>query len=170
MVLMNSSRKLITLEDELEMLRLYLDLERLRFKDAFDYSITTTNIVDAGAIFIPPLLLQPFCENAVWHGLMHKDSKGHLNIIISEEENVLNCIIEDDGIGREKAAAYKSKSAENEKSMGLKITTERLALLNQENNFSTFYKIEDVLNENYEIAGTKVNLKIRYKESIEELV
>ena len=174
MVLMNYSKKLITLGDELEMLRLYLDLERLRFKDAFDYSITTTNIVDAGAIFIPPLLLQPFCENAVWHGLMHKESKGHLNIIISEviseKENVLHCVIEDDGIGREKAAEFKSKSAENEKSMGLKITTERLALLNQENNFSTFYKIEDKLNENNEVEGTRVKLKIRYKESIEEYV
>jgi len=174
MVLMHSQKKLITLEDELEMLRLYLDLERLRFKDAFDYSITTTNIVDAGAIFIPPLLLQPFCENAVWHGLMHKESKGHLNVIISEvisEDNkVLHCIIEDDGIGREKAAELKSKSAENEKSMGLKITTERLALLNQENNFSTFYRIEDILDKNNEVAGTKVQLKIRYKESIEEFV
>jgi len=172
MVLMHSQKKLIPLEDELEMLRLYLDLERLRFKDAFDYSITTTNIVDAGAIFIPPLLLQPFCENAVWHGLMHKEEKGHLNIIISEiiseQEKVLHCIIEDDGIGREKAAEMKSKSAENEKSMGLKITTERLALLNQENNFSTFYKIEDVLNEKNEVAGTRVQLKIRYKENIEE--
>jgi sensor histidine kinase YesM len=172
MVLMNSSRKLITLEDELEMLRLYLDLERLRFKDAFDYSITTTNIVDAGAIFIPPLLLQPFCENAVWHGLMHKETKGHLNIIISEviseNEKVLHCLIEDDGVGRGKAAEMKSKSAESEKSLGLKITTERLALLNQENNFSTFYKIEDVLNENDDVTGTRVQLKIRYKEAIEE--
>ena len=174
MVLIHSSKKLITLEDELEMLRLYLDLERLRFKDAFDYSITTTNIVDGGAIFIPPLLLQPFCENAVWHGLMHKESKGHLNIIISEviseNEKVLHCVIEDDGVGREKAAEMKSKSAESEKSLGLKITTERLALLNQENNFSTFYKIEDVLNENGEVGGTRVQLKIRHKESIEELV
>jgi hypothetical protein len=174
MVLMNTSKKLITLEDELEMLRLYLDLERLRFKDAFDYSITTTNIVDAGAIFIPPLLLQPFCENAVWHGLMHKESKGHLNVIISEviveNEKVLHCVIEDDGVGREKAAEMKSKSAENEKSLGLKITTERLALLNQENNFSTFYKIEDILNENNEVAGTRVQLKIRHIENIEELV
>jgi len=154
------------------MLRLYLDLERLRFKDAFDYSITTTNIVDADAIFIPPLLLQPFCENAVWHGLMHKESKGHLNIIISEviieHEKVLHCVIEDDGVGREKAAEMKSKSAESEKSLGLKITTERLALLNQENNFSTFYKIEDILKENNEVSGTRVQLKIRHKESIEE--
>jgi tetratricopeptide (TPR) repeat protein len=173
MVLIHSSKKLIALEDELEMLRLYLDLERLRFKDAFDYSITTTNIVDAGAIFIPPLLLQPFCENAVWHGLMHKESKGHLNIIISEviseNEKVLHCVIEDDGVGREKAAEMKSKSAESEKSMGLKITTERLALLNRENNFSTFYKIEDVVNENNEVVGTRVQLKIRHKESIEEI-
>ena len=172
MVLMHSQKKLIPLEDELEMLRLYLDLERLRFKDAFDYSITTTNIVDAGAIFIPPLLLQPFCENAVWHGLMHKEEKGHLKIIINElngeEKKALHCIIEDDGIGRKKAAEFKSKSAENEKSMGLKITTERLALLNQENNFSTFYKIEDMLDENNEVAGTRVQLKIRHKESIEE--
>ena len=174
MVLMHSQKKLIPLEDELEMLRLYLDLERLRFKDAFDYSITTTNIVDAGAIFIPPLLLQPFCENAVWHGLMHKESKGHLNIIISEviseHEKVLHCIIEDDGVGREKAAEMKSKSAESEKSLGLKITTERLALLNQENNFSTFYKIEDILNENNEVTGTRVQLKIRHKESVEEFI
>lgn len=174
MVLMHSQKKLIPLEDELEMLRLYLDLERLRFKDAFDYSITTTNIVDAGAIFIPPLLLQPFCENAVWHGLMHKESKGHLNIIISEvtseNDKVLHCVIEDDGIGRGKAAEFKSKSAENEKSLGLKITTERLALLNKENNFSTFYKIEDVINGHNEVAGTKVQLKIRHKESVGELV
>ena len=172
MVLMHSSKKLITLEDELEMLRLYLDLERLRFKDAFDYSITTTNIVDAGAVFIPPLLLQPFCENAVWHGLMHKDSKGHLNImiseVISEKERVLHCVIEDDGVGRKKAAEFKSKSAENEKSMGLKITTERLALLNKENHFSTFYRIEDVRNENNEIAGTRIQLKIKHKETVEQ--
>jgi hypothetical protein len=174
MVLMHSQKKLIPLEDELEMIRLYLDLERLRFKDAFDYSITTTNIVDAGTIFIPPLLLQPFCENAVWHGLMHKESKGHLNIIISEviseHEKVLHCVIEDDGIGRDKATEMKSKSAENEKSMGLKITTERLALLNKENNFSTFYKIEDILNDEHEGAGTRVQLKIKYKESVEERV
>jgi hypothetical protein len=71
----------------------------------------------------------------------------------------LHCVIEDDGVGREKAAEMKSKSAESEKSLGLKITTERLALLNQENNFSTFYKIEDVLNANNEVAGTRVQLR-----------
>ena len=174
MVLMHSQKKLIPLEDELEMIRLYLDLERLRFKDAFDYSITTTNIVDAGSIFIPPLLLQPFCENAVWHGLMHKETKGHLNVIISEVVNendkTLRCVIEDNGVGRDKAAEMNSKSAGKEKSLGLKITTERIALLNKENNFNTFYKIDDILNDEHEVAGTRVQLKIKYKETVEEIV
>jgi tetratricopeptide (TPR) repeat protein len=169
MVLVNSQKKLITLEDDLEMLRLYLDMERMRFKNGFDYSITTNNTIDAGAIFIPPLLLQPFCENAIWHGLMHKDGQGHLNISITEENRFLNCAITDDGVGREKAATYKSKSAEREKSLGLKITSARLALLNKEQNKETAYQIEDVLNEEGDIAGTKVNLKIFYKEFLEEI-
>ena len=130
------------------MLKLYLDMERMRFKNSFDYHIIFTNTVDAGAISIPPLLLQPFCENAIWHGLMNKQGPGRLDISLSMEGNTLNCIIADNGIGRQKAAEIKSKSAEEKKSMGLKITTERLALLNKENDFNTFYQIEDILDEN----------------------
>ena len=170
MVLLHSQKKLVPLEDELEMLKLYLDMERLRFKNAFDYHITTTNAIENSSVFIPPLLLQPFCENAIWHGLMHKDGPGHLNIELNEDNGILNCIITDDGVGREKAEAFKSKSAEKEKSMGLKITTERLSLLNQGTTGGTFYEIEDVRNEQGEIAGTKVELKIRYKETVEEYV
>jgi hypothetical protein len=169
MVLVNSQKKLITLEDELEMLHLYLDMERMRFKNGFDYSITTNNTIDAGAIFIPPLLLQPFCENAIWHGLMHKDGLGHLNISITEANRFLNCTITDNGIGREKAATYKSKSAEKQKSLGLKITSSRLALLNKEQNRETAYQIEDVLNEDGNTAGTKVQLNIFYKDVVEEI-
>ncbi len=168
MVLINSQKSLVALEDELQMLRLYLDMERLRFKDSFDYSITFLNTMDGDNIFIPPLLLQPFCENAIWHGLMNKEGKGLLNIELSMHDNILHCTINDNGIGRQKAEAIKSKSAENKKSMGLKITTERLALLNREKGVNTFYEIEDLLDENENIAGTKVNLKISYKESLEE--
>jgi tetratricopeptide (TPR) repeat protein len=170
MVLLHSQKKLVPLEDELEMLKLYLDMERLRFKNAFDYHITTTNAIENSSVFIPPLLLQPFCENAIWHGLMHKDGQGHLNIQLNEEGGVLHCAITDDGVGREKAEEFKSKSAEKEKSMGLKITKERLSLLNQGTTGGTYYEIEDVRNGNGEIAGTRVQLKIRYKESVEELV
>lgn len=169
MVLLHSQKKLVPLEDELDMLKLYLDMERLRFKNAFDYHITTTNAIENSSVFIPPLLLQPFCENAIWHGLMHKDGQGHLNIQLNEEDGILNCSITDDGVGREKAEEFKSKSAEKEKSMGLKITKERLSLLNQGTTGGTFYKIEDITNEQGEVAGTRVNLQIHYKEFIEEM-
>ena len=169
MVLINSQKAMIALEDELQMLRLYLDMERLRFKNSFDYSIIFTNTIDEGAVFIPPLLLQPFCENAIWHGLMQKEGQGHLNIELSMQDNILHCIISDDGIGREKAAALKSKSAEKEKSMGLAITAQRLALLNQNKNVQTFYTIEDNRDADNHIAGTKVILKIAYKELEEQM-
>jgi hypothetical protein len=170
MVLLHSQKKLVPLEDELEMLKLYLDMERLRFKNTFDYHITTTNAIENSSVFIPPLLLQPFCENAIWHGLMHKDGQGHLNIELNETDGILNCSITDDGVGREKAEEFKRKSAEKEKSMGLKITKERLSLLNQGTTGGTYYEIEDIINGNGEVAGTKVELKIRYKETVEEFV
>jgi tetratricopeptide (TPR) repeat protein len=168
MVLINSQKPLITLEDELQMLRLYLDMERLRFKDSFDFSISFLNVMDDDNIFIPPLLLQPFCENAIWHGLMHKDGHGRLEINLSLENNILYCTITDDGIGRDKAEVIKSKSAEREKSMGLKITAERLALLNREKGVHTSYEMEDLLDEEGNPAGTKVHLRISYLESVKQ--
>jgi hypothetical protein len=167
MVLINSRHQLISLEDELQMLRLYLDMERLRFKESFVYSIIFTNTIDEGAVQVPPLLLQPFCENAIWHGLMQKDSPGLLTVELSMVENVLNCVITDNGIGRERAQQIKSKTSQKEKSMGLKITTERLALLNREKGMKTFYEIEDLKDEMGNAAGTRVNLKINYKEPVE---
>ena len=163
MVLTNSNKKFITLEDELDMLKLYLDMERLRFKSSFDYSITFTNSIDAGNVFVPPLLLQPFAENAIWHGLMHKQGAGHLEIALSIEDKTLTCKITDNGIGRSKAAMLKSKSTEKQKSMGLHITRERLALLNKDINEPTYFDLEDLTDDEGNPAGTKVILKMQYK-------
>jgi tetratricopeptide (TPR) repeat protein len=170
MVLMNSQKPLILLEDELQMLRLYLDMERLRFKDAFDYRIGFLNTMEGDNIFIPPLLLQPFCENAIWHGLMHKESGGQLDIELSIQDDILCCGITDNGIGRQKAEEIKTKSAEKDKSLGLKITTERLALLNREKGVHTFYEIEDLFDDKGMPAGTRIHLKISYKASMEETI
>jgi hypothetical protein len=110
MVLINSQKSLVPLEDELQMLTIYLDMERLRFKDSFDYGITFLNTMETGNIFIPPLLLQPFCENAIWHGLQHlpdrhagNKGQGRLNIEFSMKDNILHCTISDNGIGLEKS-------------------------------------------------------------------
>jgi histidine kinase/tetratricopeptide repeat protein len=173
MVLINSQKPLITLEDELQMLELYLEMERLRFKNSFDYSITFLNTIDSDNILVPPLLLQPFCENAIWHGLMHlpafrpgKEGQGRLDIQLAMENNILNCTITDNGIGREKAEEMKSKSAEKEKSMGLRITQGRLNLLNQEKGIHTSYNIEDLKDAHGSASGTRVNLKISCKETV----
>src|SRR6185369_1343142 len=136
----------------------------------FDYRITFLNVIDSDNIFIPPLLLQPFCENAIWHGLMHKEGLGRLDIELSMIDQILHCTIVDNGVGREKAEIMKSKTAEKEKSMGLKITTERLALLNKEKGLHNFYEIEDLKDETGNAAGTKVSLKISFRQSVGETV
>jgi len=163
MVLNNSKKPFISLEDELEMLCLYLDMEKLRFKDSFDYRITFINSIEASNVFVPPLLLQPFAENAIWHGLMHKEGHGHLEIELSIDKKILTCAITDNGVGRNKAAEVKSKSVQKQKSMGLKITTERLALLNKDHDEQTFFNIEDITDNEGRSAGTRVILKMNYK-------
>ena len=163
MALHNSEKSFITLETELEALRLYLELERLRFKNSFNYSITLVNTIETSTIFIPPLLLQPFAENAIWHGLMHKKGSGHLDISLSIDGKLLHCLITDNGIGRQEAAMLKSKSAENNKSMGMQKTVARLALLNQQPSEQPFFAVEDVMDEQDYVAGTKVILKIPYR-------
>jgi len=167
MVLTNSKKTFITLEDELEMLRLYLEMERLRFQYSFEYNISFKNEIDPENIFIPPLLLQPFAENAIWHGLMHKQGEGHLEISLSLEKKILTCIIMDNGIGRNNAGMIKSKSAEKQKSMGLQITKERLALLNQDIDAQTFFNIEDITDDKGNAAGTRVILKMHYRDLTE---
>lgn len=167
MVLTNSNKKFITLEDELDMLKLYLDMERLRFKNSFDYNIIFTNSIDINNIFIPPLILQPFAENAVWHGLMHKEGEGRLDISLNIEGKILICKITDDGVGRKQAAMTKSKTVEKEKSMGLKLTTERLALLNVGMNEHSWLNFEDITDSEGNAAGTRVILKMQFMDLME---
>jgi hypothetical protein len=168
MVLTNSQLSMIPLSDEIEMLRLYLDMERLRFSDSFDYNIVYANTIEPETIYIPPMLLQPFCENAIWHGLMHNDVQGKLDIVMSLQNGQLQCIISDNGIGRAKASELKSKSGEKQKSFGLKITTERLALFNNENTVRTFYNIEDILDKEGNVEGTEVTLLIKHKDDVKQ--
>ncbi|MFT3826667.1 MAG: histidine kinase [Chitinophagaceae bacterium] len=168
LVLINSQKSLISLEDEVEMLRLYIEMEQLRFKNSFDYSITYNNDVQPGNVVIPPLLLQPFCENAIWHGLMHKEGHGKLSIEFTMKRQTLYCKITDNGIGRAKAAEVRNHATEKVKSLGLKLTTERLALFNENKEVETFYDIEDVIDEEGNVAGTQVMLRINYRESIDQ--
>lgn len=163
-VLNNSKRSYIPLEDEMQMLGLYLEMEQLRYKQAFTWCIHMDPGIEAKDLFIPPLLFQPFVENAVWHGLMHKTEPGWLKISIRAEGNTLVGIVEDNGVGRSFAKAAESKSVEKNKSMGIQITRQRLTLINgnagpTENDFV----IEDLFDEAGHATGTKVILRIKPK-------
>jgi hypothetical protein len=164
MVLTNSDKPVISLDEELKMLRLYLDMEQLRLEHSFDYKIEMMNNIDPAEIYMPPMILQPFCENAIWHGLSHKNEKGVLTVNFELQGLVLHCTITDNGVGREKAAQLKNKAGHKDSSLGIQITKSRLSLFNGAQKESEYYKIEDVLNEAGVVDGTKVSLKIKPKE------
>ncbi len=161
LVLENSRSERVTLENELETLRLYLDMEVMRFRGKVNYHISITEGIDRSYIQIPPLLLQPFVENAIWHGLMHKDEGGMVSIEVTQPKaDLLQVEITDDGIGRQKAGEFKSKSATQNKSYGMKVTAERIELINQLYSTDTKVQIIDLKNKTGDAVGTKVIVEI----------
>lgn len=136
-------------------------MESLRFNNKFTYNITLDKEVGVDIMEVPPLMIQPYVENAIWHGLLHKEASGHLSIIISMlGDNMLQCVIEDDGVGREKAKEYKSKSATTKKSLGMKLTEDRISILNKHHSPNASITIVDLVAPDGEAAGTRVILKI----------
>ena len=164
MVLVNAGKTTISLEEELNMLKLYLNMEQLRFKDAFDYYIHCDPAVQPSMVNVPSFILQPFCENAIWHGLLHKDGKGQLNIHFFMEGNFLICSIKDNGIGMEKAAGLKTGPVEKQHSFGHKLSAERLSLFNNDSNKGASFTIRDVTDEKGDVSGTLVTLRINDKQ------
>jgi len=161
LVLENSRSEKVTLQKELETLKLYIELEAMRFKDKVQYKINVVPHIDQQYIEIPPLLMQPYVENAIWHGLMHKPEGGNITIDIAQpEEYLLHIEISDDGIGREMAGQHKSKSATRQKSFGLKMTSERLDAINHIYKTKTEVKIVDLVDADGNAAGTKVIIEI----------
>jgi tetratricopeptide (TPR) repeat protein len=161
MIMNHSRHAYISLAEEIDILRLYLGMEQLRFKDAFDYRIVIADELDIDAIRIPPLLVQPFVENAVWHGLMNKEDRGTLTISFSATDDLLTCVVRDNGVGRRRAAQLKSKSVEKHKSMGMQITAERMALISGIDTLEPFFVIEDLYDHRGEATGTQVTLTVR---------
>jgi LytS/YehU family sensor histidine kinase len=161
LVLENSRSERVTLQNELNALQLYLDMEVMRFKDKLSYEIIVNEQIDTEFVEIPPLLLQPYVENAIWHGLMHKLEGGRVVVLVEQAQpDQLQITITDDGIGRAKAVELKSKSAMPNKSFGMKVTSERIALINQVYQTHTRIQIHDLLDSAGQAAGTEVVLEI----------
>ena len=160
LILNNSQKSFIPLEDELEALRLYLELESLRFEQSFHYKITIEDDLDVNSVKIPPLIIQPYAENAIWHGLMHKKEQGNLEIGLHRDRSFLFCKITDDGIGRKKAAELKRQHATTFESVGMRITGDRIAILQDSKEYNDFITVQDLINADGSPGGTEVILKI----------
>jgi putative methionine-R-sulfoxide reductase with GAF domain len=161
LILDNSNNKNVILSNELEALRLYIEMEALRFDKKFTYRIILEDGVNADSIEVPPLIIQPYVENAIWHGLLHKETEGSLTITVSIiSETMIRCEIEDDGIGRDRARELKSKSSVTRKSLGIKLTESRLSLLNRYAASTAGVDIIDLKDPESQAEGTKVILRI----------
>ena len=156
-ILENSKQELIPCWKDLETLQLYLELEKLRWDEKFTSEINIDDRIFQGDYKVPPLIIQPFVENAIHHGLLNKEEGDRrLFISIKPEDGYLKYIIEDNGIGRTKAEEYKKMNRPSHHSMGMQITTQRIHLFNQEENGSV--KITDLYNDQQQPAGTKVEI------------
>lgn len=160
-ILNNSEKSLITLREEFEYLQLYLELEEMRFENKFSWSLHIEENVDVDYYEIPAMLLQPYVENAILHGLTPKKEKGLLQIIVRLQKNTLVCSIIDDGIGREKARELRQLSRRKDhQSLGMKITHDRLELINRLHGSQLSLTITDLKAEDGSAAGTRVDIFI----------
>ncbi len=160
LILDNSETHEISLAQELEALKLYVDIEALRFDHRFSYEIEVDEGMNTDSIMVPPMIVQPFVENAIWHGLLHKETPGKMYLRFMLQEDTLICEVEDNGVGREKAKEMKSKSATTRKSLGLKITADRLAILNSRSERQGGISFEDLVDTDQSPVGTRVTIRI----------
>lgn len=161
-IIYNSRRKKVPLKDEIQALELYIQMEQLRCNYSFDYEIKCSENIDVNDDEIPGLLIQPYVENAIWHGLTYiKDRKGILKISLDKKDDLLKCVIDDNGIGRKKSMELKAQSLKPHQSVGMSITKERLDILNSVQNSKLCVTIIDKVNkETQEFEGTKVEIFI----------
>lgn len=171
LVLETSGKSMVSLHHELELLQLYVDLEKLRFANNFTYKIVVDENLDIHNIEIPAMIIQPFVENAILHGLQNKQKlmqeknesyNAKLSLEFIQEGKFLKCVIEDNGVGREKAKQIKEAKTLSHQSMGMRITEERLDLINRDNWKVTFID----LHENGVVSGTRVEILTPLVENI----
>ncbi|MBL7915069.1 MAG: histidine kinase [Bacteroidia bacterium] len=161
-VLNCSDKKEIPLSQDLQILEWYMQFENLRLDLPFIYHIDIDEKIDIENTYVPPLILQPMVENAIKHGLMPKQATGNIYIIIEQIEDTIHAIVEDDGVGRNLNKKVTEPMLKNHQSMGMKITRERLNILNAMKNIHADLKIIDLTKDN-KPSGTRVELTLPYQ-------
>ena len=157
-VMENSKYDLVTLHSEMEILGIYIQLEHFRFSDKFDFEFVIDDTIDTEDIEIPPMLVQPYIENAIWHGLRYRETKGFLTITLRAKDEFIQFVITDNGIGRKKSEELKTINQKEIKSTGMKNIETRLDILNEVNNMALKVEVSDL--EIGKQSGTKVSIQI----------
>ncbi len=155
LILENSEKKEVSLAEDIKALELYMQLESMRMNNKFTYEIRVDDAIDKENTLIPPLILQPFVENSIWHGIAKKEGQGKITVSIKKEDDTINCIVEDDGIGRQatgEITALKDNTAR--RSLGMKITKERIDIINKVKKTNATVKLTDLQ------PGTRVEVKL----------
>ena len=161
-VLDNSQQTFVPIEDEIRGLNLYLELEALRFEESFDYQIKVDDEINTYEYKVPALILQPYVENSIRHGLLHKKNKGFLKVHITKKEESLLCTIEDDGVGRKRAEEIKMSKGPMKQSLGSKITEDRINVLNSLYSDEIDVQYIDLEDEQGNPRGTKVEITLPF--------
>jgi|GEM_PF-5366627 len=159
-VLNNSRQRLITLNDEVEAMQQYLELEQIRFRNAFTYSVDIDNEIDTSFTRIPPMIFQPFLENSINHGIgLNENRNGHIDLKIQAvDDEYYRVTIIDNGVGREYAQNLKSKKRNAHKSLGTQIIDDRLTAINKLFNYQSFFEYVDLYDDNRKAIGTRVDM------------
>ncbi len=164
LILKNSRANYVALKDDLEALKLYLEIEALRFSHRFRYELVLDDNIDQDFLKIPPMLVQPYVENSIWHGLLHKRDDGCIRIhyTFDEEREVLRCTVTDNGIGRERSIELKQSSngKKERKSFGMNITKNKIEAMKFLHGIDASVSITDLYNDAQEGSGTQVELII----------
>lgn len=159
LILENSSKEFILLETEIDILDKYLSIQKLRFGERFEYEIEIDNIISLSDVVIPPMITQPFVENAIEHGQLHLRTDGFIKVRFYQENDLFCISVTDNGIGRK--SAEKNNKGRDHKSMAMKITKERIDNLNKKYRSDGFLLVEDY--NKIEQSGTKVLISIPYR-------
>lgn len=161
LILQNSRSSYVMLEDDLQALKLYVKMEQLRLKNSFEFELTIGPEVNKDTIEIPPMLIQPYVENAIWHGISPlENTTGRVHVFIAQSSQALICTIEDNGIGRTAAQEIKANKKVKRKSVGMSITRERLEMINKIYVINNQIDIVDLYDQKGQPRGTRVIIKI----------
>jgi LytS/YehU family sensor histidine kinase len=161
LILDHAKEDMITLASEIETLSIYIGLEQMRFEDVFSYELRVDPLLNPETTLLPSMLIQPYIENAIRHGLLHRKLPGKLTVRFNfKTSHEMEVIILDDGIGRQQSAALKGKNEVKQKSYGMKITQDRLNNFNKIKNTQGSVQVLDVMNDQQVCIGTQVILVI----------